>query len=262
LGDEMSEQALRRGRTVAVLVVLSGATIIVACFLPWLSIASGVSVGTVSVGGTVDGISLIQGQVAIAAGAVAALLGIALLLVRGGRRLIGSLLLLSGGAAIGACALVLSAPLDGYIDYAVNTGAPAGQADEVTVSLENLFEASDTQADPRGGIYVAVVGGAMTIVVGLIAIRRRPGSARTGRGADRSQGSPLDETPSAPQGETAPLATHERSLGDAEPPVADEQEGAPEPSRDVDSEEEAASDGGEEHTPPPYKRALGDSWVG
>jgi hypothetical protein len=105
--------------------------------------------------------------------------------------------ILGGLAAIAAGAFVVSSPQDRYIDFAVEKGAPAGQADEVRASLTNLFQVSGQEADLGIGLYIAIGGGALSVIGGLTAVfgRRKPKPVEAAEEA---------EEPSEPKGDTLP----------------------------------------------------------
>jgi len=158
------------------LALIGGAAIVAGSLLTWLEVGGGVSVGSVSVTGTPTGSELLLGQVALGAGVAVVVLGLLLLVLLRARRLLGFLVILGGLVAIAAGAFVASSPQDRYIDFAVEKGAPAGQADEVRASLTNLFEVSSQETDLGIGLYIAIGGGALSVIGGLTAVfaRRKP----------------------------------------------------------------------------------------
>jgi hypothetical protein len=135
--------------------------------------------------------------------------------------------IVGGLAAIAAGALVASSPEDRYIDFAVEKGAPAGQADEVRASLANLFVVSGQEADLGIGLYLAVGGGALAVIGGLTAVfgRRKPkpieeakepSEAGTGGFARRMVGGPSSRgcRPTCPQeGATGARGCHRSRSG-------------------------------------------------
>ncbi len=166
----------RRSWFAGLLALIGGAAIVAGSFLTWLEVGGGVSVGSVSVTGTPKGSELLPGQVALGAGVAVVVLGLLLLVLRRARRLLGFLVIVGGLVAIAAGAFVASSPQDRYIDFAVEKGAPAGQADEVRASLTNLFVVSGQEADLGIGLYIAIGGGALSVIGGLTAVfgRRKP----------------------------------------------------------------------------------------
>jgi Tryptophan-associated transmembrane protein (Trp_oprn_chp) len=174
-GVRMSDGA-RRSLFPGLLAFAGGAAIVAGSSLTWLKVGGGVSVQTVSVTGTPEGTELLAGQVALGAGVAVVVLGLLLLVLRRARRLLGFLVIVGGLAAIAAGALVASSPEDRYIDFAVEKGAPAGQADTVRASLANLFVVSGQEADLGIGLYLAIGGGALAVIGGLTAVfgRRKP----------------------------------------------------------------------------------------
>jgi hypothetical protein len=166
----------RRSWFPGLLALIGGGAIVAGSLLTWLEVGGGVSVGSVSVTGTPKGSELLLGQVALGAGVAVVILGLLLLGIRRARRLLGFLVIIGGLAAIAAGAFVASSPQDRYIDFAVEKGAPAGQSDEVRASLTNLFVVSGQEADLGLGLYLAIGGGALSVIGGLTAVfgRRKP----------------------------------------------------------------------------------------
>lgn len=166
----------RRSWFPGLLALIGGAAIVAGSLLTWLEVGPGVSVGSVSVTGTPKGTELLPGQVALGAGVAVVVFGLLLLVLRRARRLLGFLVIVGGLAAIAAGAFVASSPQERYIDFAVEKGAPAGQADEVRASLTNLFEVSGQEAELGIGLYIAIGGGALSVIGGLTAVfgRRKP----------------------------------------------------------------------------------------
>jgi hypothetical protein len=166
----------RRSWFPGLLALIGGGAIVAGSLLTWVEVGGGVSVGSVSVTGTPKGSELLLGQVALGAGVAVLILGLLLLVLRRARRLLGFLVILGGLAAIAAGAFVASSPQDRYIDFAVEKGAPAGQSDEVRASLTNLFVVSGQEADLGIGLYIAIGGGALSVIGGLTAVfgRRKP----------------------------------------------------------------------------------------
>ena len=166
----------RRSWFPGLLALIGGGAIVAGSLLTWLDVGGGVSVGSVSVTGTPKGSELLLGKVVLGAGVAVVILGLLLMVLRRARKLLGLLLIVGGLVAIAAGAFVASSPQDRYIDFAVEKGAPAGQADEVRASLTNLFEVSGQEADLGIGLYVAIGGGALSLIGGLTAVfgRRKP----------------------------------------------------------------------------------------
>ena len=166
----------RRSWFPGLLALIGGGAIVAGSLLTWLEVGGGVSVGSTSVTGTPKGTELLLGQVALGAGVAVVVFGLLLVAIRRARRLLGFLVILGGLAAIAAGAFVASSPQDRYIDFAVEKGAPAGQADEVRASLTNLFDVSGQEADLGIGVYIAIGGGALSVIGGLAAVfgRRKP----------------------------------------------------------------------------------------
>jgi len=171
----MTDRA-RRSWFAALLVLIGGAAIVAGSQLTWLEVGGGVSVGSVSVTGTPMGGELLLGQIALGAGVAVVICGLLLLVFPRARRILGFLVIVGGIVAIAAGAFVASSPQDRYIDFAVEKGAPAGQSDEVRASLTNLFVVSGQEADLGIGLFVAIGGGALSVIGGLAAVfgRRKP----------------------------------------------------------------------------------------
>jgi hypothetical protein len=149
------------------LALLGGAVIIAGCLLTWVDAGGGVSVGTVLVTGTPNATDLRLGQVALGAGVASIVLGAYLLVVRRGRKFFSLLVLLAGLGAIATAAYVAMSLHDRYVDFAAETGAPAGETDEVRASVSRLFEVSNLKADPGIGLYVVIGGGAASVIAGI-----------------------------------------------------------------------------------------------
>ena len=169
-------QRTRRGWLAGLLALIGGGAIVAGSSLTWLDVGGGVSVGSVSVSGTPKGSELLLGQIALGAGVAVAILGLLLLGIRRARKLLGFLVIVGGLVAIASGVFVAASPQDRYIDFAVEKGAPAGQSDEVRASLTNLFVVSGQEADLGLGLYLAIGGGALSVIGGLTAVfgRRKP----------------------------------------------------------------------------------------
>jgi hypothetical protein len=139
----------RRSWFPGLLALIGGGAIVAGSLLTWLDVGGGVSVGSVSVTATPKGSELLLGQGVLGAGVAVAILGLLLLVIRSGQKLLGFLVIVGGLVAIGTAAFVVSSARDRYIDFAVEKGAPAGQSDEVRASLANLFEVSGQEAEPK-----------------------------------------------------------------------------------------------------------------
>ena len=166
----------RRSWFAGSLALIGGGAIVAGSLLTWLEVGGGVSVGSITVTGEPKGSELLPGQVALGAGAAVIVFGLLLVAIRRARKLLGFLVVVGGLVAIAAGAFVASSPQDRYIDFAVEKGAPAGQADEVRASLTNLFVVSNQETDLGIGVYIAIGGGALALIGGLTAVfgRRKP----------------------------------------------------------------------------------------
>ena len=166
----------RRSWFAGSLALIGGGAIVAGSLLTWLEVGGGVSVGSITVTGEPKGSELLPGQVALGAGAAVIVFGLLLVAIRRARKLLGFLVVVGGLVAIAAGAFVASSPQDRYIDFAVDKGAPAGQADEVRASLTNLFVVSNQETDLGIGVYIAIGGGALALIGGLTAVfgRRKP----------------------------------------------------------------------------------------
>ena len=267
---------VRRSWFAAMLALIGGAAIIAGSLLTWLEVGGGVSVGGVSVTGTPTGTELLPGQVALGAGVVVVVFGLLLLVLRRARRLLGFLMILGGIVAIAAGAFVASSPQDRYIDFAVEKGAPAGQADEVRASLTNLFVVSNQETDLGIGVYIAIGGGALSVIAGLTAVfgRRKPKPAEAAETKEPSEPKPEGlpeewlaaraleaEARNAPVQEPPPqeLVTQAAPPPLPDPPPGPEEAALPEAPESSSEEEpvarveeiEAPSDAAEEPAPAP-----------
>jgi hypothetical protein len=217
-----------RAKWPALASILGGAAIVVGSLLTWIDAGGGVSVGTVLVTGTPRGSYLMLGQVALGAGIAVVVFGLLLLVIGRARRLFGLLVLVGGIVAIATAAYVASTPQDRYVDFGADAAAPAGQVDEVRVSLTNLFSVSNLSADPGIGSYVAIGGGAVAALGGLGALfGRRRSKAQAEAEASTSAPSNLEEVAETPvdQGPAPPVRQTPRPVAEAvEEPPATKQE--------------------------------------
>jgi hypothetical protein len=252
----------RRGaRRPALVAVLGGAAIVASSFLTWVDAGGGVSVGTVSVTGTPKGNELLLGQVALGAGIAVVVFGLLLLVFGRARRLFGLLVLVGGIVAIATAAYVASTPRERYVDFGADTGAPAGQVDEVRASLTNLFSVSGLTADPGIGSYVAIGGGAVAALGGLSALLGRRRSKRVAEAeaeASTPPSSDLEEITDTPidQGPASPVRETPEPAADAlEEPPATPQEPEPAPVEAPTSPEEPPHE-----EPPAQDHRNRDEW--
>ena len=175
LWERLTPEARSRGFP-ALLALIGGGAIVVGCLLTWLHVGGGVSVGSLSITGTPKGKELLTGKEALVDGVAVVIFGLLLLVNRGKRTLLGLLVVAGGIFAVAIVAFVASSPRDRYIDFAVQKGALAGQAEKVNRSLDNLFDASDQKADLGVGLYIAFGGGVLSVVGGMTGVfgRRKP----------------------------------------------------------------------------------------
>jgi hypothetical protein len=226
-------------RIAAVLALLGGAAIVFGCYSAWVDTGGGVSVGTVTVTGMPNGNKFLLGQVALGAGIAVALFGLLLLLLRRARRVLGLLILIGGLVAMASAAYVARSPQDRYVDFAAETGAPAGQEDEVRTSLSNLFEVSNLHADVGTGVFVVLGGGAVSVIAGLASIFGRRKAV-----AEETQLDDSDDMASLSQLEEQAAVAGAGTT--AEPPVVEE---AP-PAEPSGSRDETATNESEGAQPP------------
>jgi hypothetical protein len=222
-----------------ILALVGGAAIVGGCFLAWIDVGAGISVGTTSVSGTPTGIELLLGQVALGAGIATLFFALLLLLFGRGRRLLGSLILIAGLVAAGAGGYVAASLEDRYADFVADQAAPAGQTDQVRASVSSLFEASSLHADPGIGLYLVIGGGVAALVAGLAGV--------FGRRKAKLQAEPAEAEPTREADEA------EREL--AEPPIARDTPGAP-----SDAEEEPEPPEPTEPSEVPKSSTIGDDW--
>jgi hypothetical protein len=201
----------------ALLVLIGGAAIVGGCFLPWVVVEGGITIGQIAVAGEPAGIEFQLGSVALVSGIAAVVLGLLALVMRRARRVWGLLLLLCSAAAVVAASLMLSAPQERYIDLAVTTdGVPQKQTDEITISLGALFEAG-TEAQPGVGVYACLAGGAVVAIGGLLLLLRRGRSP----GAHRARGAAKASVGVDPRAPVPTTATEPVSIVDDSPVSAD-----------------------------------------
>jgi hypothetical protein len=262
----------RRRPIVAItLALVGGAAIVAGCFLAWIDVGASVSVGTTSISGTPKGTELLLGQVSLGAGIATLVFALLLLLLGRGRRLLGSLILIAGLAAVAAAGYVAASFEDRYAEFTADQAAAAGQTAEVRASVSNLFESSALQADAGIGLYLVIGGGIVGIVAGLAGLfgRRKhvegdaeptePESMKEVDEADldaRAQPATEGITPSSP----TELTSEHDVRAEASAGMQDDEPG---PNRDASGEPrpvEGQSAESDEPSETPKRSTLGDEW--
>jgi hypothetical protein len=258
-------------RIASLLALLGGVVIVAGCLLTWVDADGGVSVGNVAVTGLPTGSQLWLGQAALGTGVASVVLGVSLLAARRARKVFGLLILLAGLAAIATAAYVYRSPGDRYVDFAADTGAPAGTTEEVRTSLSNLLEVSNLDVTPGVGLYVVIGGGAVSVVAGLAGLFGKGKHAESE--GDLAELGPMVETGGedhAAQGEPAPgmeepPAEPEQVRETQEPVVTGDYDEKAEPSepegasQNPPTQQPEPSD--EPPDPPEERKRLGDEWA-
>jgi len=203
----------------------------------------------------VAGWELTAGLVALAAVAVAAFLALLWLALARTVAAAAAGLILAGATIVAAAIYVGVAPADRFVDWAASTAANAETtSDEIQSLLPRFFEANDVSVSPELGLYLTLAGGALMLLVGVVALiisRRRSrspggpagigdGGVEPGAGVIGSAVPASTEVARASvAGEPAPAEGAEDTSGEAgAPPTASEElsGGEPAPSPAVDDE--------------------------
>jgi hypothetical protein len=226
----------------AIVGALGGVGIIAGVFLPWL-VSDGFTVGTVSVSKEVAGADVEFGGAAIAAGAVAVVSAVLLLIAPQLRRVWAVLLLVAGLAAVAVAVMTWRDMQTKYIDVALTeAGVPADERSAVRTSLESLFE-TGVGVEPGAGLFLALAGGAVTAIAGVASVSDR---SRKIAGSHASA-----ESRSMAMAAGAGSSFHDVSAGGAAGGRAD---------REPEPEDEPAAEPEAEGEPAPRRPLLGDSW--
>jgi hypothetical protein len=185
-----------------ILGLLGAGMVIAGCILPWLD-TGGITVGEQSVVGDPVGLDLVYvpfaiGWIALGAGIAAAVFALLILVIPRWTRVWGAGLLLSGALAIALGVTVLLMPRDLYIQFA-GFEIPGQTADELSGSLNALFDNGGIKEDPGVGVFVTLAGGGLVIIAGLIATLRRRKAPRSELPVQGSMGEPgrVPEPPAA-----------------------------------------------------------------
>jgi hypothetical protein len=187
----MGEARSGRVAVSGVIAALGALAIVGGSLLNWVTLTSkGIIIGTnFRVGANTPGIGSAYGTSALIAGCVGALAALWWMIRRRGRWIPAILVLLSGGASIGAAALFYAQHAQrAYLDWAVAEFATRQvPATEIRAALEGIFLANGVHARWGAGLVIVAVGGALAILVASMELLRRgPMPAAETLGAPRS----------------------------------------------------------------------------
>jgi hypothetical protein len=153
----------------AILASIGGALLAVGSFLAWAEVSGG---GTSVTAKGVDGS---DGYITLAAGAVALLVGIAMM-TRQARRMLAVLVVLAGivGGGIGLYDALTAK--DSVLDAAAEELATSfgASAEQVRVALDQAIDAGQLNVSISIGLYVVIAGGVVALIGGIFGL---PGSA-------------------------------------------------------------------------------------
>lgn len=150
----------------AILAIIGGALLAVGSFLAWAEVSGG---GTSVSAKGVDGS---DGYITLAAGAVALLVGIAMM-TRQARRMLAVLVILAGivGGGIGLYDALTAK--DSVLDAAAEELAPTfgASAEQVRVALDQAIDAGQLSVSISIGLYVVIAGGVVALIGGIFSLR-------------------------------------------------------------------------------------------
>jgi hypothetical protein len=145
---------------------IGGALLAVGSFLAWAEVSGG---GTSVTAKGVDGS---DGYITLAAGAVALLVGIAMM-TRQARRMLAVLVVLAGivGGGIGLYDALTAK--DSVLDAAAEELASSfgASAEQVRVALDQAIDAGQLNVSISIGLYVVIAGGVVALIGGIFGLR-------------------------------------------------------------------------------------------
>ena len=180
--------------TAGIVAIVGGALLAVGSFLPWAEVSgSGASV-------TATGLDGLDGYITLAAGLVAVVTGLAML--RGTRRAMAVVAVLVGLVGGGLALYDALTAKDGVLDAAAEEIAPSlgVSADLVRAGLDQAIDDGQLGVLISIGLYVAMAGGLIAIVGGVLGLRESVGVTPVATAAPPS---PPTE-PAAPDDASAP----------------------------------------------------------
>ncbi len=197
----------------AILAIAGGALLGLGSFLAWAEVSGG---GT-SV--TAKGIDGSDGYITLGAGIVALLVGV--LLLRQPRRALAVLAIAAGLVGGGVAVYDALTAKDSVLDAAAEELAPTigASAEQVRVLLDEAIEAGQLGISLSIGIYMAIAGGLLALVGGIVSLRGsedKQGEAATGWAMPTSDAPPAAAPSAPPASEASPPAA---PLAPAPPPT-------------------------------------------
>jgi hypothetical protein len=201
-GGDMSQTEPRAAPTAGIVAIVGGALLAVGSFLPWAEVSgSDASV-------TAKGLDGSDGYITLAAGLVAVVTG--LLVVRGTRRAVAVVAVLVGLIGGGLALYDALTVKDSVLDAAAEEVAPSFgvSADQVRAVLDQAIDAGQLGVSIGIGLYVALAGGLIAIVGGVLGLRQSAAQSAT-------------VTPGTTTDPSAASAEPEAGAGQAPPPSPD-----------------------------------------
>jgi hypothetical protein len=183
-GGIMSQTEHAAART-GIVAIVGGALLALASFLPWAEVSGeGASV-------TAKGIDGSDGYLTLGAGVVAVLIGV-VLVMRGSRRILAIITILVGIVGGGLALYDALTAKDSVLDAAAEELAPSFgvSTDQVRAALDQAVDTGQIGVSVSYGLYLAVAGGVIVIVGGILGLRGAEVSEPAASAPD-----PSDETP-------------------------------------------------------------------
>ena len=184
----MSQTERAAARTAGIVAIGGGALLALASFLPWAEVSGqGASV-------TAKGIDGSDGYLTLGAGVVAVLIGV-VLLMRGSRRILAIITILVGIVGGGLALYDALTAKDSVLDAAAEELAPAFgvSTDDVRAALDQAVDAGQIGVSVSFGLYLAVAGGVIVMVGGILGLRGAVAEPAAPEAAPELD--PSDETP-------------------------------------------------------------------
>src|SRR5262245_19321647 len=197
---DMSQTERRGAPTAGIVSIVGGALLAVGSFLPWAEVSgSGASV-------TAKGLDGSDGFVTLAAGLVAVVTG--LVMLRGARRTVAVVAVLAGLVGGGLALYDALTAKDSVLDAAAEELAPSlhVSADQVRAALDQAVDSGQLGVSVGIGPYLAVVGGLVVTLGGVLGMRESvteqstasPAASPTPPGTPDAGEAPAPSPPSGP----------------------------------------------------------------
>jgi hypothetical protein len=165
----MRQTEPRAAPTAGIVAIVGGALLAVGSLLPWAEVSgSGESV-------TAKGLDGSDGYITLAAGVVAVVTG--LVMLRGTRRAVAVVAVLVGLVGGGLALYDALTAKDSVLDAAAEELAPSFgvSADQVRAALDQAIDEGQLGVSISIGLYVAMAGGLIAIVGGVLGLRESAG---------------------------------------------------------------------------------------